>query len=692
MVQLANSILGTLNSIGRGQTPQSRVTAAQKNELDQQTVLKQRYQNLMGDIDTAGNFITYDTMGDGQIAQVDVSRLMKERPDLVLASLNMDPAYNTAVDEKGTSIQTEVSDIVTNEDGSFSAVVTRPDGRQAPLTQNRTAEGDDIVAKINPNEFKQIITNNYLRGITRGGKENAGSFLRDQGQVNKLALQETVLSQAADKLASDNSAMANFYRIVNLSDEEGLRTIAADFGVDLTGLETAKADGLRAAEIEAQTAAGAKDSNDLSWLDDASGPDKSAARRLIDKIENLPSLISDKISPALKAKRQAELEEAKSQLDALKEATAANPIGRLSAADQRALANARSQKKNQTRELEGFKADGYGPDAKQIKLRVKRIAEADATIQKLEGKMSTVETELTTGTTVPLTAQELVTEIEKGTVNVTPEKMAKMRRYLNDNGITIVEDMRKLPSAKQLEVALIASVGQGTTNKERAEAFQKQLNFLQRGSMDYTRPMEVDDQQTGVTTQIQAANLRRGLDADKRDRIKDSNTAVEESLNDTKSIIEKLLTDDNRFTFDDEILGDGVKAEVSADMDRLVNMAAGMQGVERAAYQRAVINALIPYVAAEAEEQQGSALNPLNWPDKIMDLIARDSNYFQVGNMEDRIKINTEVVNGKTLAKSITFLDNQRVPTDITVDLDDLNLTSNLKRVLIGIPSRVNGQ
>ena len=138
MVQLANSILGTLNSIGRGQTPQSRVTAAQKNELDQQTVLKQRYQNLMGDIDTAGNFITYDTMGDGQIAQVDVSRLMKERPDLVLASLNMDPAYNTAVDEKGTSIQTEVSDIVTNEDGSFSAVVTRPDGRQAPLTQNRT--------------------------------------------------------------------------------------------------------------------------------------------------------------------------------------------------------------------------------------------------------------------------------------------------------------------------------------------------------------------------------------------------------------------------------------------------------------------------------------------------------------------------------------------------------------------------
>ena len=267
-----------------------------------------------------------------------------------------------------------------------------------------------------------------------------------------------------------------------------------------------------------------------------------------------------------------------------------------------------------------------------------------------------------------------------------------MRRYLNDNGITNVEDMRKLPSAKQLEVALIASVGQGTTNKERAEAFQKQLNFLQRGSMDYTRPMEVDDQQTGVTTQIQAANLRRGLDADKRDRIKDSNTAVEESLNDTKSIIEKLLTDDNRFTFDDEILGDGVKAEVSADMDRLVNMAAGMQGVERAAYQRAVINALIPYVAAEAEEQQGSALNPLNWPDKIMDLIARDSNYFQVGNMEDRIKINTEVVNGKTLAKSITFLDNQRVPTDITVDLDDLNLTSNLKRVLIGIPSRVNGQ
>lgn len=660
MSQLASSILGTLNSIGRGQTPQSRVTAAQKNELDQQTVIKQRSQNLMGDIDLAGNYVTYDTTGDGQIAQVDVPRLMKERPDLVLASLNMDPAYNTAIDENGTNIQTEVSDIVVNEDGSYSAIVTRPDGRKAPLTQNRTAEGDDVVAKLDPNEFNQIVTNTYLRGITRGGKENAGSFLRDQGQVNKVMLQDTILNQAADKLSADNSAMANFYKIVNLSDEQGLRTIAADFGVDITGLETQKADDARAAELAARS--------DL--------PTINPAQR--SKLETL--------------RTQLAAEEAKLGTSGGNAAAknAGRIKGEISRAERELVQNHPDYValQNEARSLRGVNTKEAR--ARKSEIENKLLGETKERILESAKSMDTVMAELTTGESVPLTAQELRTEIEKGTVNVTPDKMANMRRYLNDNGINTVEDMRRLPSAKQMEVALIASVGQGKTNQERAEAFQKQLNFLQRGSMDYTRPMEVDDEQTGVTTQISAANLRRGLQNDRRNLQKDGNEAFEESTRLSQDIISKVLTDDNRFTFDDELLGDGVKAEVSAEMNRLVNLAAGMQGPERVAYQKAVLNALIPYIAAEAEEKQGSALNPLNWPDKIMDLIARDSNYFQVGNMEDRLKVNTEVVNGKTLAKSITFLDNQGAPTDITVDLDDLNLNQDLKRVLIGIPSRVN--
>jgi hypothetical protein len=662
MSQLASSILGTLNTIGRGQTPQARVAAAQQNEVNQQAIIKQRSQNLLGEIDISGNYVTYDTTGDGQIAQIDVPRLMKERPDLVLASLNMDPAYNQATDENGTNIQTEVSDIVVNEDGSYSAIVTRPDGRKAPLTQNRTAEGDDVVVKLDPNEFNQVVTNTYLRGITRGGKENAGSFLREQGQVNKVLLQETILDQAADKLAADNSAMANFYRIVNLSDEEGLRGIAADFGVDITGLETQKADDERAAELKAR--------DDL--------PTINPAQR--SKLETL--------------RTQLAAEEAK--LGTRGGNAAARNVGRIkgeiSRTEKELIKNHPDYValQNEARSLRGVNTKEAR--ARKSEIENKLLRETKERILESAKSMDTVMAELKTGDTVPLTAAELRAEIEKGTVEVTPDKMANMRRYLNENGITTVEDMRKLPSAKQLEVALIASVGQGKTNQERAEAFQKQLNFLQRGAMDYTRGQQIDDEQTGVTTQLQAANLQRNRLNDQRNLQKDANTAVKESTKLSQSIIGKVLTDDNRFTFDDEILGPGVKAEVSKEMNRLVNMAAGIQGVERAAYQRAVINALIPYVAAEAEEQQGSVLNPLNWPDKVMDLIARDSNYFQVGNMEDRIKVNTEVVNGKTLAKSITFLDNQGAPTDITVDLDDLQLNQNLKRVLIGIPSRANRQ
>ena len=662
MSQLANSILGTLNTIGRGQTPQARVAAAQQNEVNQQAIIKQRSQNLLGDIDIAGNYVTYDTTGDGQIAKVDVPRLMKERPDLALAALNMDPAYNQATDEKGRRIQTEVSDIVVNEDGSYSAFVTRPDGRQVPLTQNRTAQGDDVVVKLAPDEFNQVVTNTYLRGITRGGKENAGSYLRDQGQVNKVLLQETILDQAADKLAADNSAMANFYRIVNLSDEQGLRSIAEDFGVDITGLETQKADDARAAELKAR--------DDLPTVNPATRSKlESLNRQLADEQKKLGTSGGNEASKNVGRLKN---EIKKTERDLVRN----HP-------DYVAL-------KNEARGLIGVNTKEAR--ARKAEIENKLLGETKERILESAKSMDTVMAELKTGDTVPLTAAELRAEIEKGTVEVTPEKMAKMRRYLNENGVTTVEDMRKLPSAKQLEVALIASVGQGKTNQERAEAFQKQLNLLQRGSMDYTRPMEVDDQQTSIKSQIDAGNLARGLRNDKRDEDKDYNAAVLASAKDAKGIISKILTNDNRFTFDDEIIGSGVKAEVTSEMNELVNVAAGMRGPERAAYQRAVINALIPYVAAEAEERQGSVLNPLNWPDKVMDLIARDSNFFQVGNMEDRIKVNTEVVNGKTLAKSITFLDNQGAPTDITVDLDDLQLNQNLKRVLIGIPSRVNRQ
>ena len=662
MSQLANSILGTLNTIGRGQTPQARVAAAQQNEVNQQAIIKQRSQNLLGDIDIAGNYVTYDTTGDGQIAKVDVPRLMKERPDLALAALNMDPAYNQATDEKGRRIQTEVSDIVVNEDGSYSAFVTRPDGRQVPLTQNRTAQGDDVVVKLDPNEFNQVVTNTYLRGITRGGKENAGSYLRDQGQVNKVLLQETILDQAADKLAADNSAMANFYRIVNLSDEQGLRNIAADFGVDITGLETQKADDERAAELKAR--------EDLPTINPATRSKlESLKRQLADEQKKLGTSGGNEASRNVgRLKNQIK----KTERDLIR-----NHPDFVALQDE-----ARSLRGVQTKEARARKSEIENKLLRETKERILESAKS----------MDTVMAELKTGDTVPLTAAELRAEIEKGTVEVTPEKMAKMRRYLNENGVTTVEDMRKLPSAKQLEVALIASVGQCKTNQERAEAFQKQLNLLQRGSMDYTRPMEVDDQQTSITSQISAANLTRNLKADARNLDKDSNAAVIASAKEAEGIISQILTNDNRFTFDDQILGSGVKAKVSAAMDALVSKAAQMRGPERAAYQRAVLNALIPYVAAEAEERQGSVFNPLNWADQLGDFFTRDSNFFQVGGMQDRIKINTEVVNGKTLAKSITFLDNTGAKNDIEVPLDELNLNPDLKRVLIGIPSRVNRQ
>jgi hypothetical protein len=669
MVQstVGKSFLGMLDILGSGPTTQQRVAADQELRKNQAILANTAARNLQADLNAAGDYVTFSG-GDGALADVDTARLFSERKDLVINALNLDPRYNMATDEKGNSIQTQVSDVIQNNDGSFSAIVTRPDGRQVPLTENRTAQDDDVVVKMDFDDFDSIITNRVNSGIGRGSLENTASYMRYQGKANKVMLQDALLDRGAETLSDDNAAMAQFFGLVNTSDEKTLRTMAADMGIDVSKIEQGVADEI-AAEQEAQN------------------PEP--------KRYSITPARGNKI---LKIQEQIEAERAK--LGTSGGNRAAANIGRLKKQlnqeqddlyknhpDYIAL-------KEEARGLVGVQTKEARARKKEIETKllqetrdgiISSVQDSDKVLANLKGQPDPV----------PLNAEQLRAAIKDGTTEVTPDQITSMRQYLQDKNVQSVDDIRKLPTAEQLQVALVASATQSGTNDDRAKYFQATMNQLQRGARDYTLAQQIDDEMTGDSNAISAGRLRQsGLDyrlklAKFRKELRDeAGSAGIEASKLSEKVIQSIIDEDGNFVTGEDF------NETQAQMNRLVNVAANFDPADArgSAYRKAAVNALIPYMVALAEKEgSGSSLNPLNWPTKFMNWW-RDDSEFIVGNMEDRLEIVTRTVNGKQIPESIRMLDNNGEPTDINVPIDDLNLDDGLKTLLVGIPQRSRGQ
>ena len=669
MVQstVGKSFLGMLDILGSGPTTQQRVAADQELRKNQAILANTAARNLQADLNAAGDYVTFSG-GDGALADVDTARLFSERKDLVINALNLDPRYNMATDEKGNSIQTQVSDVIQNNDGSFSAIVTRPDGRQVPLTENRTAQDDDVVVKMDFDDFDSIITNRVNSGIGRGSLENTASYMRYQGKANKVMLQDALLDRGAETLSDDNAAMAQFFGLVNTSDEKTLRTMAADMGIDVSKIEQGVADEI-AAEQEAQN------------------PEP--------KRYSITPARGNKI---LKIQEQIEAERAK--LGTSGGNRAAANIGRLKKQlnqeqddlyknhpDYIAL-------KEEARGLVGVQTKEARARKKEIETKllqetrdgiISSVQDSDKVLANLKGQPDPV----------PLNAEQLRAAIKEGTTEVTPDQITSMRQYLQDKNVQSVDDIRKLPTAEQLQVALVASATQSGTNDDRAKYFQATMNQLQRGARDYTLAQQIDDEMTGDSNAISAGRLRQsGLDyrlklAKFRKELRDeAGSAGIEASKLSEKVIQSIIDEDGNFVTGEDF------NKTQAQMNRLVNVAANFDPADArgSAYRKAAVNALIPYMVALAEKEgSGSSLNPLNWPTKFMNWW-RDDSEFIVGNMEDRLEIVTRTVNGKQIPESIRMLDNNGEPTDINVPIDDLNLDDGLKTLLVGIPQRSRGQ
>lgn len=272
----ADRLLGSSNYLARNDTRQLQ-NAAIRQQMSREGDLA-----LMDDVETLGDYRIDPTSTQGQLFQYDFIKLYEENPDVALRALNSDPRFNEATDERGRRIETKVSGVLKNEDGSYSLTVTRPDGREVPVTEGRSAQGNDVVAKFSPEDFQKIGSKRLSR---IRGADGAATFYRDMG----LLTDEMVANQALDVVGDtvdDPAERSSLAALISTADSKNLRAIAADLGVDVGAVEAQVADANPQVVPNSLYAA-------IEQVESGGDPDAVSSAGAVGRMQTMPATLKD---------------------------------------------------------------------------------------------------------------------------------------------------------------------------------------------------------------------------------------------------------------------------------------------------------------------------------------------------------------------------------------------------------------
>lgn len=535
----------------RSQMQRTRANEITLNEAQRQTDRKDE-QELMAVIEQAGNYRIDPTDTSGALFQYDFGRIAEERPEIAKRILNADPRFNIAVDERGRKIQTEVDSFVKNDDGTYSVLIKRPDGRRAPITENRTAAGNDVVAKFTAEDFNRI-GSNYLGAIVaKGAGENASTFLRDAGQLTDAYLRGDTLDNAANSpLANDPGALSQFWGVVNRADSAALEQIASEFGVDVAGLKEKAQQQTQAAPAPAPAPEPADEQNTPS----VRGPTTVRNRQPMTDEQRAQS---EESIARLKSRRETRLNQLKTDYERLKGAVERqkNPSPRLL---ERLEQKRQAYESYQARvdSMGGAPAAASGPTVEELQARAdafmkenpnlnvlspekaaeareifgeldrlnveagnispltdeqkKFIAEANATPATAAEDTSPLPE---SGVTPPVslnTRDQVLKALQEQLAQPSDEQLQQMSRYLQSKGVQRASDLRRLPTREAHMAAWLMASRQSGTTKDRVDLANKLLNYVDTGSQEVNRPAM--DYQNERLRQFERQGARQAADS-----------------------------------------------------------------------------------------------------------------------------------------------------------------------------------
>jgi len=192
-----------------------------KFDTEQETT---RYRESMSNIAQSDLYNISDKSSQDFAAWVDANNGDKN----IAALSNTLPKYNQFQNEQGEQVGARVTGYRKNEDGTYTPMVQRLDtGAIVPMTQNRTAESDDMIVTLDRATLNRQLRGRWEEGITKGGLINNQGILAayDPGTYRadhlRGATVGAILDGAANipQLANDPKSKTEFAAMINSIDD-----------------------------------------------------------------------------------------------------------------------------------------------------------------------------------------------------------------------------------------------------------------------------------------------------------------------------------------------------------------------------------------------------------------------------------------------------------------------------------------
>lgn len=535
---------------------------------------RQEEADLVSKIEGAGNYRITSDDPDAAFDTYDFYRLAKEKPELASQVLNRDPRYNIAVDEKGRKIQTRVSGFEINEDdGSVIITVTRPDGRKVPVTENRTAQDNDVVVRLSKDDFQDFGQKTIREMVAMGAGSNRNTYRRDANVFMQVF--ETLLKdQARDKViespvSQDPGASTQLGKIITQSEGEDTEEIASELGVDIKQVEQQAID-----ELEAR--------GDI----DKSTADK--ARK--DGIKSIKGVSSTQRIAQRSNAKTTTLEREKRKLEQEIETTEKNRA-----------------RLNKTRAAKGQDPFDFG-DRDDLPGKRERLAEINKElgIEEQPAEPNAIE-QKGSGIAQNITSPESVTQaIADPNVQPTDEDIAATGEVLQQYGVQTKQDLPKLPTKELMQVAFMMASRQGGSVEEMNKVAQQIINLGTTGDIEESG---VDAARLGIqqdNTNLRRAEFVKSVQDSVRDRVKELDEDMNAAIDSLADI--KLMS----------VGEDGEPKEptpkMTVEVGKIWDKSMSLLGTKRAAAQSIALEATMYHIQSI---NASSSPKWLEWTDKI---------------------------------------------------------------------------
>lgn len=585
MVQstVANSILGTLQGIAAAPGKLASTRAQELQNQSNEYLLNQQAQiDLVTDIEQANDYRIKPTDASGALFQYDMKRIYEERPDLALKIFNSDKRFNVATDENGRKFETEISRFVTNEDGSISAVVRRTDGREVPLTENRSAAGDDVVVKLTPEDFNKMGSNILGSMVARGGGNNAATFFRDAAGLTNALVRDQLANQAASsEMANDPAAMSQFYAVVNRASDEELRQIATDLGVDVPAIQAVAEEQIAQAGVdtpEEDTApAPAPTTQGAGWSIDS-----------VDRSTKAGKLIAQSEGVGRKPSRRAKLPS---------RAVAAERLAAYRSELEEDIAAIEKRRANLKRPLrvapENDTLLKKRAELEQIDAYLNRDQQAETTAPsapRTAGAQPALESAVEPPPVPVFDRNSVISAIQEGTAQPTQQQYDAMAKYLQDKGVRTAQDLRKLPDADAHMAVWLAASRQPGSVSDRLNVASQMLNYIQTGSIATTPSQAATSSARYGELQLSRERFRNELGDAYDEQV---NAALEDF-----SELQGLIVDDSGSFF----LDSANSGPASIKLNEIWNKykLSDVEGPQRLAYAQIAMESLLTHMLAKS--------------------------------------------------------------------------------------------